>query len=321
MILQILDIGLQQGALYGFATVGIMLTIRILNWPDLTVDGSFTLGGGVAAVMITAGKPLWSVLLVSALAGFVAGSATCLLNRKLGISKILAGILVMLILYSINLRIMGRANISLLQNTTLFTPIETLSIVDLGYSTFFITLIAVPLLCVGYLLTTRFGLFLRGVGDNEFMVRGTGINTTLLFLLGLGMSNMLVAISGALVAQNQGFADIGMGTGLIIIGLAALIIGEVVVDWIAALRRLLSVKWHWKWLGGGDGISLLPWGCYGYLVAALVGAFCYFITVAVCLRAGLQPTDLKLATGLLVIFGIALRLKGPTVESYMRGKF
>jgi putative ABC transport system permease protein len=167
---------------------------------------------------------------------------------------------------------------------------------------------------------TRLGLFLRATGDNEFMVQGLGVNTNWLYLICLGLSNSLVAISGALVAQNQGFADISMGIGLIITGIAALIVGESLLSAVALIRRLLVKTSH---NGGGDvpsGFRLLPWNTFGELSAAALGAFVYFLIVAVCLRLGLAPTDLKLATGVLVIVGIGLQLRGPTVETYARGR-
>ena len=320
MIPGILDSACQQGFLYAIAVLGVVLTLRVLNWPDLTVDGSFTLGGAVLATMLAAGYSPWVGMGLAAVAGFVAGTATFLLNRKLGISKILSGILVMLVLYSINLRIMGRANISLLRIDTLFTPLEARGLGDPLRSAVFLGIAVICFLAVCYLMMTRLGLFLRATGDNEFMVQGLGVNTNWLFLIGLGMSNALVAVSGALVAQNQGFADISMGTGLIITGIAALIIGESLLTAAGSLRRLITQTRSVTDNDAPSGVRLLPWQTFGELAGAAVGSFVYFLIIGICLRLGLAPTDLRLATGLLVILGIGLQLRGPTVETYARGR-
>jgi len=173
------------------------------------------------------------------------------------------------------------------------------------------------MLLLDVLFSTHFGLFLRATGDNEFMVRRLGVNTDWPFLIGIGLGNLLVAVSGALVAQSQGFTDINMGVGLIVIGLAAIIIGEAVTTALASLRKRFARGEESKVV---RGIWLLPWETFTEISAALVGSFLYFLIIAVCLRLGLAPTDLKLATGVLVIVGIALRFRGPTVETYQRGK-
>lgn len=320
MIPGVLDSACQQGFLYAIAVFGVVLTLRIMNWPDLTVDGSFTLGGAVVATMLTNGHGVWSAMLLAGVAGFAAGTVTFLLNRKLGISKILSGILVMLVLYSINLRVMGRANVSLLRIDTLFSgldgrgqgdPVRLLVLFAIG---------AIFFLALCYLSATRLGLFLRATGDNEFMVRGLGVNTNWLYLIGLGLSNALVAVSGALVAQHQGFADISMGTGLIITGIAALIIGESLLAAPATIGRLAGKSHAHAPADVPTPSRLLPWKTFGELSAAAGGAFLYFLIIAICLRLGLAPTDLRLATGLLVIIGIGLQLRGPMVETYARGR-
>jgi putative ABC transport system permease protein len=319
MILGIFDSACQQGFLYALAVFGVVLTLRMLNWPDLTIDGSFTLGGAVLATMLTSGHSPFAAMFVAAFAGVIAGNATCLLNRMLGISKIMSGILVMLLLYSVNLRIMGRANISLLRTVTLFTRFEQRGVGDPIRIIAFFAIMFVAFVVLCYLVMTRLGLFLRATGDNEFMVQGAGVNTNWPYMIGLGLSNGLVALSGALVAQNQGFADVGMGTGLIITGIAALILGEGLLAAIELLGRLIT-KPSQTVRGGITKGRLLPWGAFGELAAAAVGAFFYFLIVAICLRMGLAPTDLKLATGMLVIVGIALQFRGPAVETYARGK-
>lgn len=319
MIPGVLDSACQQGFLYAIAVFGVVITLRVLNWPDLTVDGSFTLGGAVLATALAAGLSPWFGMVLAALSGFAAGGATFLLSRRLGISKILSGILVTLVLYSLNLRIMGRANVSLLRVQTLFSGFDTRGIGDPLRLLVFLGIATIAFLVLCYLAMTRLGLFLRATGDNEFMVRGLGVNTDWLYLAGLGLSNLLVALSGALVAQNQGFADINMGSGLIITGIAALIIGESLVSVAGGVGKLvfesseLDQRPPTRW-------QLLPWKAFAALAAAGIGAFAYFLVVAVCLRIGLATTDLKLATGLLVILGIAVQFRGPTIETYARGR-
>jgi putative tryptophan/tyrosine transport system permease protein len=316
----IFDTACQQGFLYAIAVFGIVITLRVLNWPDLTVDGSFTLGAAVLAITLKNGYSPWLAMLLVAMVGFAAGTATFALNRKLGISKILSGILVMLILYSVNLRIMGQANISLLRIPTLFSTLDGGGIGDPVRLAVFLMIAVVFLLGLCYLMATRLGLFLRATGDNEFMVQSHGVNTSLLYLTGLGLSNALVATSGALVAQNQGFADIGMGTGMIITGIAALIIGEALFSMLVSLKKAFVRRPSDKQFAHAKGFHLLPWQSFGELFAAFLGAFLYFLIIAICLRIGLAPTDLRLATGVLVIVGIAFRMKGPMVETYARGK-
>ena len=314
MSLIIFDTALQQGLIYAIAVFGVVITFRLMNFPDLTVDGSFTLGAAVLATLLVGGYSAGTSITCSVMAGFLAGVTTALLARRLGISKILAGILVMLILYSVNLRIMGRANISLLRTDTLFTPFEDLNhIVFLLFILCFTTII---LLCLLYFSITKLGLFLRATGDNEFMVSSQGVNTDWVFVLGVGLANALIALSGALVAQSQGFADIGMGIGMIITVLAALIIGE---SFIAILQSVSGKLFKRKIAQKQDEIHW-PWEVFNGYFAALLGAFLYFLIIAVCLQLGLAPTDLKLATGLLVILGLSLRFKRTASETYQKGK-
>lgn len=310
----IIDTALQQGFLYSLVVFGIVISFRMMNFPDLTVDGSFTLGGAVLAKLLVSGQPIVLAIAIATIAGFLAGVATALLNRKLGISKILSGILIMLILYSINLRIMGKANISLLRIDTIFTPFESMNNSVLLLSLFVIAFSFLILLC--YFSVTRLGLFVRATGDNEFMVRTQGVNTDWIYIIGIGIANALVAFSGAMVSQSQGFADVSMGIGLIITALAALIIGESFFSLFHSLKKKLYVK-------PANSIKAkynLPWDTFNEFSAALLGAFLYFLIIAVCLQLGLAHTDLKMATGILVIIGIALRFKKTTSETYQKGK-
>ncbi len=310
----IFDTALHQSLIYVFAVFGIVISFRMMNFPDLTVDGSFALGGAVLAVLLTNGYSVSISVSLAIVAGFAAGVATALLNRKLGISKILSGILIMLILYSINLRIMGKANISLLRTNTIFTPFENIS--SLSLLTFQVGFVLIVLVCLLYFTITKLGLFIRATGDNESMVRSQGVNTDWTFILGIGFSNSLVALSGAMVAQSQGFADVSMGIGIIISVLAALIIGE---SFIALIRTLFNKVFR-KRENNKYTNRQLPWGTFNEFFSALLGAFLYYLIIAVCLQLGLAPTDLKLATGILVIIGIALRFQKTTSETYQKTK-
>lgn len=307
----ILDTALQQGLLYAIAVYGIVISFRMMNFPDLTVDGSFTLGGSVLAICLVGGYSIVLSLILATFSGFIAGAATALLNRKFGISKILSGILVMLMLYSINLRIMGRANISLLRIDNLFTPFNNTTHLIL----FLFTIAFIVFIFLCYFSITRLGLFIRATGDNEFMVRTQGVNTDWIFIVGIGLSNALIALSGGLIVQNQGFADVSMGIGTIITTLAALIIGESFISGIQSLKKIFT-----KTKNISQKQKNFPWEIFGEFLAALLGSFLYFLIIAICLQLGLAQTDLKLATGLLVIIGIALRFQKTTSETYQKSK-
>jgi len=278
----VLSFSFYEGLVFGFVAIGVYLTFRVLGFPDLTVDGSFTLGAAVAAVLIANGVNPFLATLAALGVGLCAGLATSLLNTKLRIPALLAGILVMVALYSINLRVMGGAYVSLLRQVTIFA----LTSQFLGLE----TRIAYQLLVAGVLalivffilnwfLRTEIGLAVRATGDNEQMVRGAGVDTDKTTILGVSISNGLVAVGGAVVAQGQGFADVGMGIGMIVMGLAAVIIGE-------ALFR--------------------PKGVARLLLAVLGGTFIYRLVISVALRLGMAPGDLKLITALLVIIALAV---------------
>jgi putative ABC transport system permease protein len=281
-----IPISLEQGLAYALVAVGIVISFRILAFPDLTVDGSFALGGAVLARMITEGIPPMYGILLAVLCGFLAGCCTGWLNTRLKINSLLAGILVMTILYSVNLRIMGRSNIQLLTVDTILTPLENLDINRfIPIIVFFFVVTVFIKLLTDLFFRTQIGFAMRATGDNEQMIRTLGVNTDSMTVLGLGISNAFVALSGALVAQDQGFADIGMGIGMIVAGLAAIIIGESIIGKSSVQRMTL---------------------------AAVVGSIVYKLIIAVGLRLGLAPTDLKLATGVMVILALgfpALRKK------------
>ena len=289
----ILPISLYEGLSYGFVAIGVYMTFRVLSFPDLSVDGSFPLGGAIAAVLIINGISPWLATLVALCGGCLAGLCTALLNTKLRINALLAGILMMVALYSINLIIMGRANIPLLREVTIFESVAQFLGVNtsLGLSIGFIAVLAVIMLAaLNWFLRTEIGLALRATGDNEQMVRGLGCDTDMTTMLGVSVSNGLVSLSGALIAQNQGFSDVGMGIGMIVMGLASVIIGE-------GLFR--------------------PKGVTFVLLAAVGGAFMYRLFIGVALRLGLPPTNLKLITALLVIVALAI----PYVRKKIRGEW
>jgi len=278
----LLSVSFYEGLAYGFVAIGVYITFRVLSFPDLTVDGSFPLGGAVAAVLIANGADPWLATVAALVAGILAGMGTALLNTRLRINALLAGILMMVALYSINLMIMGRSNIPLLREVTVFDQVAqwlgirtsiTLSII------FMVVITAIALALLNWFLRTEIGLALRATGDNEQMVRGLGGDTNMTTILGVAISNGLVALSGALIAQNQGFSDVGMGIGMIIMGLASVIIGEGVFR---------------------------PRGITAILLAVVGGTFVYRLFVGIALRLGLPPTNLKLITALLVIIALAV---------------
>ena len=213
-----------QGLLWAIMALGVYITFRVLDIADLTVEGSFPLGAAVAAAMLSEG---YSVS--AAFAGMLAGVATGFLHTKLKIPALLAGILTMIALYSVNLRVMGKANLSLLRIDTIFTEMQALTGLDNVYTVLAVGAVS-ALICVVFIywfFGTEIGAAIRATGYNQQMIRAQGVDTRITIILGLLISNALVALSGALIAQNNGFADVGMGTGTIVIGLASVIIGEV----------------------------------------------------------------------------------------------
>ncbi len=286
----LLAVSAYEGIVYAFVALGVYLTFRVLAFPDLTVDGSFPLGGAVAAVLIVAGVNPWLATAAAFLSGAAAGTVTALLNTKLRINALLSGILMMVALYSVNLIIMGRANIPLLREITVFEHVSDwlgisssviLAIVFCG------VLLALTLLLLNWFLRTEVGLALRATGDNEQMVRGLGASTDMTTIMGVSLSNGSVALAGALVAQNQGFTDVGMGIGMIVMGLASVIIGE-------GIFRPRGLTW--------------------ILLAVVGGTFAYRLFLGVALRLGLPPSDLKLVTAVLVV----IALTAPYVQKKLR---
>ncbi|MBQ9207220.1 MAG: ABC transporter permease [Treponema sp.] len=274
-----------QGLLWGLMTLGVYLTFRILNIADMTCDGSFALGGSTCAVLVTKGyNPLLAVL-ISFLTGLVAGLATGLMHTKLKIHEILAGILSMIALYSINIRIMGKSNTPLLGVQTMMTKMQNTFGLSPNISSFIIGLIfGIALIIILYWFCgTELGSCVRATGNNEKMVRAMGVDTDKMKLLGLMISNGLIALSGALVAQQQGYGDVGMGTGAIVIGLASIILGESIFAWFN--KRFAF---------------------YVTLLSILLGSVVYRLIIAIVLQLGLKSSDLKLLTAIIVVIALAI---------------
>ncbi|RTE10764.1 ABC transporter permease [Paenibacillus whitsoniae] len=272
----------ELGLLYALMALGVYITFRILDFPDLTVDGSFTTGGAIAAIMIANGYSPLLACLAAFVGGLAAGACTGLLHTKGKINGLLSGILMMIALYSINMRIMGKPNISLLGEDTLFSSVSPMTIV--------LIIVIVFKLLLDAFLHTDLGLALRATGDNARMIRSFGANTHNTTIFGLSLSNGLVALSGALIAQQSGFADISMGIGMIVIGLASVIIGEAIFGARSVFQATL---------------------------AAVLGSIIYRIVVALALRIEwLNASDLKLITAIIVIIALVL----PSVQRSMKQK-
>ena len=218
---------LEIGLIFSLVALGVFISFRLLRFPDLTVDGSFPLGGAVCATLIALGWDPYSATLAATAAGALAGLATGLLNVKLKIMDLLASILMMIALYSINLRIMGKPNVPLIAEPTLFTLLQPEWLSDYVFRPLLLVFIVIAAkLLLDWFFTTQKGLAIRATGSNPRMARAQGVNTGGMILLGMAISNALVALAGALFAQTQGGADISMGIGTIVIGLAAVIVGE-----------------------------------------------------------------------------------------------
>ena len=268
--------GIAQGLIWGLMALGVYITFRLLDVADLTVDGSFTTGGACTVMLILAGWPAWAALLVAVLAGVAAGFCTGMLHTKLGIPAILAGILTQFSLYSINLHIMGMAANKAV-SVDKFSLILSSRTVPMAIFTVFLIALALVSLFYWYFGTEQ-GSALRATGSNGAMSRAQGIDVDAMKVLGLSISNGVVALSGGLMAQYQGFADINMGRGAIVIGLAAVIIGEVVG------RALLGKRLNF----------------YGTLSFTVIGGVLYYAVVVIVLWLKLNSNDLKLFTAIIV---------------------
>lgn len=272
---------LSQGLLWAIMALGVFLTFRVLDIADLSVEGTFPLGAAVAATLIDAGHSVWIAMLTAIVAGCIGGTVTALLTTKLKIPALLAGILTMIGLYSVNLMVMGKANVPLLRAETIFTVTQDITGCSPVVATLIVGLISTAIVCLlmYWFFGTVLGTAIRATGCNPQMARAQGINTNVMIVLGLLISNGLVALSGALVAQSNGFADVGMGTGTIVIGLASVIIGEV----------LFGTRSFRNWL-----------------ISVILGSIVYRIVIAIVLELGMPPNDLKLFTAILVAIALSL---------------
>jgi putative ABC transport system permease protein len=273
---------LLQGLCFSGIALGIYISMKIFNIPDITTDGSYTLGGMVTGVMLTHTYPLYISIVVVLLAGALAGAVTGFIQTRLKINALLAGILVMTALYSVNLTIAGRSNLPLINTASVFTIINLFT--DVNLNTFFTLAVLVLLLVglIGYLLKTDFGIAMRATGNSETMIRALGVNTDRMKIIGLALANALTALSGFLITQLQGYADINMGIGIVVIGLGSVIIGETLIGWL----RLASV--------------------WGSLLLVLAGAVIFQLVLAVTLALGIDANLLKLVTAALVLIIVSL---------------
>ena len=258
---------IEQSLIFAIMVLGVYISFRILNFPDMTVDGTFPFGAAISAKLLTLGVNPYLTLLVALVAGAAAGAITGLIHVKLKVKDLLAGILVMTALYSINLRVMGKSNIPLFEEDNIFNTEYSMMIT-------IVVLILISKFILDYLLKTKFGFALKALGDNENLIVSLGLNEEKYKIYGLMIANSFVAFSGAVLAQYQGFADVGMGTGIIVIGLASIIIG----DTLFGKRRRLA------------GTTIV-----------IIGSILYRGVIAVTLSMGMDASDLKLITSVIVI--------------------
>ncbi len=286
-MLEIIKGAISLGLLWAVMTIGVYISYRILDIADLTVEGSIALGAAIAAQAIARGTNPYLATVISLVGGMTAGLVTGLLHTKLKIPALLSGILTMIALYSINLRVLGKASLSLLRMDTVYTVFEKLGF-ESSWAIIVLGLLSVSIvICFLYwFFGTEIGCAIRATGNNPNMVRAQGINTNTMIIIGLVISNGLVALSGALIAQNQTFADVQMGTGSIVIGLASVIIGEVLFGKRNFFLRLTSLA---------------------------MGAITYRIIIAFVLKLGMHSNDLKLFTAITVAVALAL----PIIKEYL----
>ena len=258
---------IEQSLIFAIMVLGVYISFRILNFPDMTVDGTFPLGAAISAKLLTLGVNPYLTLLVALISGAAAGAVTGLIHVKLKVKDLLAGILVMTALYSVNLRVMGKSNIPLFEEDNIFNTEYSMMIT-------IVVLILISKFLLDYLLKTKFGFALKALGDNENLIVSLGLNEEKYKIYGLMIANAFVAFSGAVLAQYQGFADVGMGTGIIVIGLASIIIG----DTLFGKRRRFA------------GTTIV-----------IIGSILYRGVIAVTLSMGMDASDLKLITSVIVI--------------------
>jgi len=281
---------LQLSLCLGAMAMGIFITMKIFNIPDITTDGSYTLGATVTAVLLTNHWTVLAVLPVSMLAGALAGVCTGLIHTKLKIDALLAGILVMTGLYSINLIILGRSNVPLINLSTLFSAVSLFSNDIYNQLLVGLLIIIALIFLLTYLLKTDFGIAMRATGNSATMTKALGVNNDRMKIIGLAIANSLTALSGFLVAQYQSFTDINMGIGIVITGLGSVLIAD-------ALRLWLNIT-----------------NIGAQIILVIVGSFLFQLVLAVTLALGVDPNLLKLVTAVFVLFIVAL----PRVSSQLR---
>ncbi len=272
----------QFGLCLGAMAMGIFITMKIFNIPDITTDGSYTLGATVTAVLITNHWPVFAVLPVSVAAGALAGTCTGLIHTKLKIDALLSGILVMTGLYSINLIVLGRSNVPLINVSTLFSSITIFQ--DETYNQVFITFVIIALLAtlLTWLLKTDFGIAMRATGNSPVMTRAMGVNTDRMKITGLAIANAFTALSGFMAAQYQGFTDINMGIGIVITGLGSVLIADALRIWFNINRIGMQI------------------------VLVVLGSIVFQFVLATSLQLNVNPNLLKLVTALFVLLIVAL---------------
>lgn len=274
----------------GAMALGIYITMKIFNIPDITTDGSYTLVAVISAILLTANYPVLFVIICSMLAGAISGICTGLIHTKLKLDALLSGILVMTGLYSINLIILGRSNVPLINTNSVFTSINLFENAMINQLLIALIFIICTAFVLNYILKTDFGIAMRATGNNPAMTRSLGINNDKMKIIGLMMGNALTALSGSLVAQFQGFADINMGIGIVIVGLGSVLIADVLFSWL----RIYRIGWQ--------------------LFIVIFGSFLFQLVLAISLSLGINPNLLKLVTALFVLLIVAL----PRVGGYLK---
>ena len=278
--LQIIPATLAQSLILSFVVLGVMIPFRMLQFPDLTSEGAYPLGACVSAIALNAGVPPAAALLVGAIAGFCAGCSTAFIHLRFKIHTLLSGIIVTTMLYSINLAILGKSNLSVGMEGSIFDAADTFGLADTPFKIWVVgALVIVTILGLVWYLKTESGTGFRAVGANPDMAEAQGISVWRATIAGIGLAGAFSGFSGAVMTQSQGFSDVNMGLGILINGLAALIIGEAIVGRSSVFRQVL---------------------------APFVGSIAYYMLVSLCLSANMPPPDLKLATGLFVLIMLAL---------------
>ena len=286
MSLSVIQGALELGLIFAIMSLGIFISFRILNIPDLTIDGTFTLGTSVSAIFAVNGHPVLGVLF-ALIAGGLAGCVTGFLQTKMKVQPILAGILTMTALYSVNLRVMGqKPNLSLFDKESIFSGLTRLIGEEYANLVMIALILVASIVVIFFFLKTQLGMSLRATGDNEDMVRASSINSDAMKIMGLAIANAFVALAGAILAQYQSFSDVSGGIGMMVVGLASIIVGEAIFGRKSILRSLLAV---------------------------VIGAVVYRFVLTIALRIGLEAGDLKLFSAVLVTIAICI----PTLKSYI----